>query len=134
MPRPNIRSYTTLDNYAYPHTRKIKKPSLYSKKNDWNCFRETLHELITLEISLKTETDIEAVENITKAIQKSAWQITPDRNEQNSKEECPITVKQKTAEKRKAPKRYQLTKAPQDKQRYNKQAKELKKLLHNLKN
>jgi len=42
----------------------------------------TLDELITLEIPLKTEIDIEeAVENITKAIQKAAWQETPDRNE-----------------------------------------------------
>jgi len=55
-----------------------------------------------LEIPLKTKIDIEeAVENITKTIQKAAWQATPDRNEQNSKEERPIIVKQKTAEKQK---------------------------------
>ena len=77
---------------------KSKKPSLHSKKTDWNCFRETLDELITFEISLKTEIPIEeAVENITKGIQKAAWQATPDRNEQNSKEERPIIVKQKVA-------------------------------------
>jgi len=41
-----------------------------------------LDELIALEIPLKTEIDIEeAVENITKAIQKAAWQATPDRNQ-----------------------------------------------------
>jgi len=58
---------------------KSKKPSIYNKKTHWNCFRETLDELITLEIPLKTEIDIEeAVENITKAIQKAAWQATPD--------------------------------------------------------
>jgi hypothetical protein len=52
---------------------KSKKPSLYSKKPDWNCFREILDELITLEIPLKTEIDIEeSVENTTKAIQKAA--------------------------------------------------------------
>jgi hypothetical protein len=50
---------------------KAKKPSLYSKKTEWNCFRETLDELITLEIPLRTEIDIEeAVENITKAIKE----------------------------------------------------------------
>jgi hypothetical protein len=38
------------------------------------------------------------------------------------------------AEKRKARKRWQLTRAPQDKQRYNKIAKEMKHLLHTLKN
>jgi hypothetical protein len=88
---------------------KSKKPSLYSKKTEWNCFRVTLDELITLEIALKTEIDIEeAAGNITKAIKKAAWQATPDRNEQNSKEERPIIVKQKIVEK-KARKRWQLT-------------------------
>ena len=114
---------------------KSKKPSLYSKKTDWNCFRETLDEQITLAIPLKTEIDIEeAVENITKLIQNAAWQATPDRNDQTTTEECPIIIKQKLAEKRKARKRWQLTRAPQDKQRYNKIAKELKNLLHTLKN
>jgi hypothetical protein len=47
-----------------------------------------------LEIPLKTEIDIEVVENITKATQKAAWQATPNTNEQNSKEERPIIVKQ----------------------------------------
>jgi hypothetical protein len=71
---------------------------------------------MTLKVPLKTETDIEeAVENITKAIKNAAGQSAPDRNEQNSTEECPIIVKQKI-EKRKARKRWQLTRAPQDKQ------------------
>jgi hypothetical protein len=49
-----------------------------------------------LEIPLKTEIDIEeADENITKEIQTAAWQATSDTNEQNSKEERPIIVKQK---------------------------------------
>jgi len=51
-----------------------------------------------LEIPLRTETDVEAaVENITKEIKKATWQATPDRNEQNSKEERLIIVKQKIA-------------------------------------
>jgi hypothetical protein len=85
---------------------KSKRPFLYSKKTDWNCFIETLDEPVTLKIPIKTEIDIEeAVENITKAIKKAAWQATPDKNEQNSKEERPKIVKQKIAEKRKARKR-----------------------------
>ena len=82
---------------------KSKKPFLYSKKADWDRFRESLNELITLQIPLKTEIDIEeAGENITKAIQKAAWQATPDGNEQNSKEERPIIVIQKIAEEKNA--------------------------------
>jgi hypothetical protein len=65
--------------YVYSHTRKIKETVLIQQKDRLNCFRETLDELITLEITLKTEIAIEeAVENITKAIQKAAWQTTPD--------------------------------------------------------
>ena len=45
----------------------------------------TLDELITLTIHLKTEIDIEeAVENITKAVQKVAWQAIPDGNEKKT--------------------------------------------------
>ena len=114
---------------------KPEKPSLYSKKTDWNCFRETLDEQLTLTTPLKTEIDIEeAVENITKAIQNAAWQATPDSNDQTHREESPITIKQKLAYKRKARKRWQLIRAPQDKQCYNKLAKELKHLLQTLKN
>ena len=52
-----------------------KKLSLYSKKMGWNCFSEPLDEPITFQMPLKTEIHIEeAVENITKAIKKSAWQ------------------------------------------------------------
>jgi hypothetical protein len=32
---------------------KSKKPSLYSKNTDWNCFREDVDEQITLKIPLK---------------------------------------------------------------------------------
>lgn len=37
---------------------KSKKPFLYNKHTDWNCFKETDDEQITLEIPLKAEIDI----------------------------------------------------------------------------
>ena len=55
-----------------------------------------------MEILLAPEVDIEgAAENITKAIQKAAWQAIPDRYEQDFKEERPIIEKQKIAENKK---------------------------------
>lgn len=109
---------------------KPKKPSLYSRKTDWNLFRKNLDQLLNLEIPLKTILDLEnAVENLTKAIQQAAWQSTPDAEELHIIEKCPIVLKEKLIEKRKARKKWQLTKAPSDKQKYNKLAKELKKLL-----
>ena len=111
------------------------KPSLYSKRTDWNYFREILDNQLTLTVPLKTKIDIEeAVINITTAIQNAAWQATPDRNNQTYMEESPIIIHQKIAAKRKARKRWQLTRAPQDKQYYNKLAKELKHLLRTHKN
>jgi len=55
---------------------------------------------LTLTIPLKIEIDIEeAVENITKAILKAAWQATPYSNDQTYTEEPPITIQRKLAEK-----------------------------------
>jgi len=42
---------------------------LYSKKTDWNYFKEILDKQLTLTVPLKTEIDIEkAVEDVTKAM------------------------------------------------------------------
>ena len=94
-----------------------KKPSLYSKKKtDWNYFKEILDEQLTLTVPLKTEIDIEeADEAVTKSIQNAAWQATPDSSDQTYTAELPTTIKQKLAEKRRARNRWQLTRAPQDK-------------------
>jgi hypothetical protein len=106
LPLTNVTSHSHPDNCVYPHTRKTKETVVIQKKTDWNCFRETLDEQITLAIPLKTEIDTEeTVENITKAIQKAAWQATPDSNDQTYTEESPILIKQKLAEKRKARKK-----------------------------
>jgi hypothetical protein len=61
------------DNYVYSHTRKINETFLIQQKDRLNCFRETLDELLTLEIPLKTEIVIEQeIENINNTIQKAA--------------------------------------------------------------
>jgi len=114
---------------------KPKRPSLYNKRTDWYCFRDKLEDRLNLEIPLKTEADIEeAVASLTTAIQQAAWQATPYPQEQHTHEICPTLVKQKLAEKRKARKTWQLTRAPSDKLKYNKLARELKHLLHTLRN
>jgi hypothetical protein len=52
---------------------KLKRPSLYKRHTDWDCFREMLDAQINLEIPLKTEVDREeAVANLTNAIQQAA--------------------------------------------------------------
>jgi len=53
MTIPSIKSYTNSDNYVYSHTRKIKETVLIEQKDRLEFFRETLDELMTLEIPLK---------------------------------------------------------------------------------
>jgi hypothetical protein len=87
-----------------------------------------------LQIPLQTEVDIkDAVASLTHAIQQAAWQAT-HQQEQHIHDKCPTLVKQKLTEKRKARKTWQLTRAPQHKQIYNKVARELKHHLHTLTN
>jgi hypothetical protein len=63
---------------------KQKRPSLYNRHTDWDCFREMLNAQINLQVPLKTEVDIEeAAANLTNAIQQVAWQATPHQQEQH---------------------------------------------------
>lgn len=115
--------------------RKQKQPTLYSRKTNWDMFRHHLDERLTVNISLKTETQIEhAVENLTKSIQTAAWLATPDRNATYINESCPVVVKEKIALKRKLRKQWRISRTAADKQKLNKASRELKDLLHNLKN
>jgi hypothetical protein len=80
--------------------------------------------LLTLEIPLKTTLDIEdAVVTVTKAIQAAAWQATADREDTCITIRCPIKLKEKLHEKRRARQRWQLTKSPADKQTYSRNLK-----------
>ena len=54
--------------------KKEKQPTLHTRKTDWNKFREELDKLITLEIPLKTNQDID---NLQSNIQQAAWNATP---------------------------------------------------------
>jgi hypothetical protein len=82
---------------------KPKTPSLTSSKTNWDTFRQKLDALLTLEISLKTTLDIEdAVETVTKAIQAAAWHETADREDTCITIRCPIKLKEKLREKRRA--------------------------------
>jgi len=114
---------------------KRPKPSLYNKYTDWQVFRETLEERIDKQIPLKSEADVEtAVANLTDAIQQAARVVTPPLRPQSSGVNSPLYIKQKLTDKRKARRRWQTTRAPADKELYNKLTNELKHLLHTYKN
>jgi hypothetical protein len=120
----------------YIHVLSIsQKPSLYTNHTDWDAFRETLEERLNLAIPLQTPLDIEdAVETLTFAIQQAACQATPPSRERRNLYDCPATVKRKLQEKRKARKSWQITSAPEEKLHYNKLTRELKLILHGLRN
>jgi hypothetical protein len=91
---------------------KPKRPSLCNQQTDWDCFRDMLDDRLNLQIPLQTQLDIEdAVACLTHAIQQAAWQATPHQQGQHIQHKCPTLVKQKLAEKRKARKTWQLTRA-----------------------
>ena len=58
--------------------RKSQSPALYNNRTDWDSFRRWLDSNINLQISLKSEDDIDAAtEYFTKLLQESTWKSTP---------------------------------------------------------
>jgi len=102
------------------HTRVIQKQqkqSLYNKYTDWEAFRQTLDERTDTQIPLKSKSDIEkAVAILTAEIQQAARMATPPPRPQHSSDTSPLYIKQKLTDKRKARRRWQITRAPEDKQ------------------
>lgn len=114
---------------------KEKRPTLFSKRTDWNIFREELDRLISLNIPLKTEKELEeAVNTLTTNIQQAAWQATPDSHNKTIKETIPHIIKQKITEKRALRKTWQETRYPPDKTKLNKATKRLKEMISQTKN
>jgi hypothetical protein len=103
-------------------TTKQQKPSLYNKYTDWDAFRDILDERIDMKIPLKSTINTE------QAV------ATPPLRLQHMTDSCPPYIKQKLTDKRKARRRWQITRAPEAKQSHNKLAKELKHVLHTHKN
>ena len=115
--------------------RHPKKPTLSNKNTDWEIFRELIEKQINLQIPLKTKTDLEdAVYSLTTTIQQAACQATPPLRTQRPQHDNPVTVKHILREKRAARKTWQHSRAPRGKQTYNKLTKELKQLLHHIRN
>lgn len=114
---------------------KQKQPTLYSKNTDWEFFRERLDSLLSPDMPLKSEYEIDtAVQIVTETIQNAAWQATPDVDVTKLIASEPLIVKKKVAEKRRIRRQWQRTRSEGDKRKLNKISKELKKLLENLKN
>lgn len=112
-----------------------KSPHLSSTKTNWSLFREILLRKINLNIPLKSQNEIEnAVEYLTKIIQKSAWKSTPDFVESERVYANPRHVQELIKEKRKMRKVWQKYRKSDDKIKLNRMTLNLKKELNRLKN
>ena len=105
-------------------------PTLSTKTTNWETFRNLIRENIQLNVPLKTNRDIEDyVHQLVHIIQQAAWNSTPNPHKPPTADTCPPTIKQKILDKRQLRKRWQKSRSPQDKAKFNKAATELKQLL-----
>lgn len=106
-----------------------KNCKLHNKKTNWSYFRYLIQTHLNLDISLKTENEIEnAIEHFNETIQFAAWNSTP-KNSYNNVAKLSAEVRNKLSEKRKARKTWQTTRLPADKTKLNRLIREVKSLL-----
>jgi hypothetical protein len=78
-----------------------KQPSLNNRHTNWDDFRQLINERLTLNVSLRTEEDIEAaVKFFNNTIQWAGWNATPEHTDTLKTYDCAILIKQKIQEKR----------------------------------
>lgn len=113
----------------------IKAQKLHNKFTNWGKCRKTIDSKLSLQIPLKNAEQISAaVRNFNSVITQAVKDTTPQQKLNEQKVICSSQVKQKIDEKRKLRKIWQVTRAPKDKAKLNKAAKNLKKLLLQIKN
>lgn len=114
---------------------KEHNPRLVNKLTDWIYFRYLIDECIELSTTINTIEQLESeVQSFTLAIQKAAWAATPELNSKVKRNVYPKEVCDIISEKRRARKRWQLTRAPSDKNRLNSLNNKLRKKIAEFKN
>jgi hypothetical protein len=91
--------------------------------------------IVTLNVSLKAEVDIEAaVKFFNDAVQWASWNATPEHTDTLKTYDCPILIKQKIEEKRRHRRGCHLLRTPESKRLLNTATQELKQPLNKNKN
>jgi hypothetical protein len=111
------------------------KPTLTPGRIDWDRFTERVDEIITLQIPLKTSTEIElGVEHFNSTIQQSAWlSCRPQHLPPPGCPSYPLSIRQAIAEKRRLRRIWQTYRDPTDKRNYNRMNNVLKNLVKTFK-
>lgn len=117
----------------------IKKQSrlkLYSKNTDWELFKEHIRQNLNLDISMKTEEELEQATNyFITTIQTASWNATPPQaNGSRTTPNIPREIMELIAEKRRARARWQYSHNPLDKTIFNRLANQLKSKIRDAKN
>jgi endonuclease/exonuclease/phosphatase family metal-dependent hydrolase len=112
-----------------------KQPSLSNRHTNWDDFRHLINQRLTLNITLKTEEDIDAVVNFfNDIVQWAGWNATPEHTDTLKTYDCPILIKQKSEEKRRLRRGWHRLRTPESKRLLNTATQELKQLLNNNRN
>jgi hypothetical protein len=112
-----------------------KQPSLSNIHTKWDHFRQLINERLTLNISLKTEKNIEAaVKFFNDTIQWAGWKTTPEHTDTLKTYDCPISIKQKIEEKRRLHRDWHRLRTAESRRLLNTATQELKQHINNNKN
>jgi hypothetical protein len=112
-----------------------KQPSLSNRHTNWDDFRNLITERLTLNVSLKTEGDIEAeVKFFNDTVQWAGWNATPEQTDSIKTYYCPILIEQKIEEKGRLCTGWHRLRTPESNRIINIATKEHKQLLNNNKN
>lgn len=111
-----------------------ESPKLFNHTTNKIKFHDLVDQQIKLNIKLKSYDDLDlAVNNFTNLIQSAAWSSTVTSLNPSKTPAIPAHIREIIVEKRKSRALYQRTRLPSHKQKYNKLANHLKKLLAKLK-
>lgn len=110
-------------------------PTLCNKRTDWESFKIELNDRIQLNGLLKTKEQIEyETEKLVMDIQQTAWNNTPEIKRNTCGNAYPREIKDLIAKKRKARKKWQTTRFPDDKTNLNRLTQQLKREIKAIKN
>lgn len=114
---------------------KQQPPYLTNGKTDWDGFRAELEQKMVLKVPLKTKEQLDyEVEKLVVDLQQSAWNNTPKLKPKTSGLNYIKEIRDLVHEKRKARKKWQQTRSPDDKRLLNKLCEQLKNKIKAIKN
>jgi hypothetical protein len=103
----------TLTSHALDQER---QPSFSNRHTIWDDFRHLINQRLTLNVSLKTEKDIEAaVKFFNDTVQWAGWNTTPEHTDTLKTYDCPVLIKQKIEDKRRIRRGWHRLRTPKSK-------------------